>query len=131
MAVNKDEANLFLLAGGGIEIRYSTSSFTGQPQLSYEDGQRNMTFTGSELRVVESEIGALVTVTLDEVPDLETLTLTLLTPPIYVPGGEEGYETWAILTTHHTNIGGAGHVQGPLKSYRPIELRGTAQSVDF
>ena len=40
------EPNLFELRGGGIKVTYSTSSFDGQPQLTYEDQKVSLIFQG-------------------------------------------------------------------------------------
>ncbi|HYN89322.1 MAG TPA: hypothetical protein VER55_12360, partial [Ardenticatenaceae bacterium] len=81
--------------------------------------------------VVESEIGRQVTVTLDEVPDLHTVTVTLLIPTINLEGRESSFATVAILTTARTSIRGPGLVEGPVQSYQCVALKGTARQVDF
>jgi hypothetical protein len=125
------EPNVFELKGMGIEVTYSTTSFTGQPQLTYRDKKRTLTFHGEEIRQVDSEIGQQVTVTLEQVPDLRTETLTLILPAINVEGAGTSFQTNAILTTHRTSIGGPDLVKGVLQTYRIKTLRGTARTVVF
>jgi hypothetical protein len=74
----------------------------------------------------------LITVTLEVIPDLHTLTLTLLVPQINLDeGNESSFSTQAILTTHRTSIGGPNLVKGPLQTYEVVALEGTARLVAF
>ena len=123
--------NLFTLANKHVHISYSTSSITGEPQLSYQDQQAQHTFRGDEIRTQTSEIGTLVTVTLEHIPDLHIITLTLLLPQIEAARTETAFRTRAILTTHNTSFVGPGVARGALQTYRVIALRGTAEVVDF
>ena len=129
-----NQPNLFELTGAYKQIRiiYSTTSITGQPQFHYQDQQRDLTFTGGDIRSLDSEIGMLITVTLEVIPDLHTLTLTLLIPQINLDeGNESSFSTQAILTTHLTSIGGPNLVKGPLQTYEVVALEGTARLVEF
>ena len=130
-AAEAQEPNVFELKGMGIEVTYSTTSFIGQPQLTYKDVKRTLTFHGEEIRQVDSEIGQQVTVTLEQVPDLRTETLTLILPAINVEGAGTSIQTNAILTTHRTSIGGPDLVKGVLQTYRIKALRGKARTVIF
>jgi len=115
-----------------VQITYLVSSRTGQLQLDYQDTERNLTFTGEEIRALDTEIGTLITVTLERVPDLRSIYLTLLLPTVNLGEWKEiSFATQAILTTEHTTIGGPQLVKGALQSYRALPLRGTARSVEF
>jgi hypothetical protein len=129
-----NQPNLFELTGEytQIQITYSTTSITGQPQFHYQDQERDLTFTGDDIRSLDSEISTLITVTLEVIPDLHTLTLTLLVPQINLDeGNESSFSTQAILTTHRTSIGGPNLVKGPLQTYEMVALEGTARLVAF
>jgi hypothetical protein len=130
---DSDQPNLFELAGEYTRITYSTTSITGQPQFHYQDNQRDLTFTGDDIRLLDTdEIGMLVSVTLEVIPDLHTLTLSVLIPQIDLKGETESLlSTLAILTTHLISIGGPGLVEGPLQTYEVVALEGTARLVDF
>jgi hypothetical protein len=130
-AAEAQEPNAFELKGIGIELTYSTSSLSGQPQLTYKDRKRILTFQGEEIRQIDSEIGQQVTVTLEQVPDLRTETLTLILPAINVEGTGTLFQANAIITTHRTSIGGPGLVKGVLQTYRVKPLRGTARILTF
>ncbi|MGH3621162.1 MAG: hypothetical protein ACRDQ5_05145 [Sciscionella sp.] len=127
-----NEPNLFELACDGVEVTYSTTSIDGSPRLSFRDADRKFDFSGEQVRSTATELGTEVTVTLEVVPDLRTVTLTLL-----VPGANLGNETEvtlitaAIETTNHTTFGGPRLITGPLQTYRLIELHGTAKQVQF
>ncbi len=125
------EPNLFELRGGGIKVTDSTSSFDGQPQLTYEDQKISLTFQGKEIRSLDTEIGVQLTVTLEQIPDLRTVTLTLILPMINLQGNESPFRTQAIITTHKTSIGGPDLVKGALQTYRVKPLRGIARAVVF
>jgi hypothetical protein len=131
MANPFEEANLFELSGGGIQVTYSTSSFTGQPLFSYRDGSTNRQFTGSEIQITATSMGRLVTVTLETIPDLRTVTFTLILSTVHVISGSAGtcFDVPGITATAHTTIAGPG--PGPTITYATVNLSGTAQSVDF
>jgi hypothetical protein len=127
-----NQPNLFELTGEYTQIlTYSTTSITGQPQFYYRDQQREFTFTGDDIRSLDSEIGMMITVTLEVIDD-HTLTLTLLLPQINLgEGNESAFSTLAILTTHVTSIGGPRLIEGPLQTYEVVVLEGTARLVAF
>jgi hypothetical protein len=127
------QPNLFDLkdAAHHVHITFSTSGIDGRAHLRYSDPRLNRAFTGKEIRTVPSEIGTLVSVTLEQVPDLHTLTLTLLVPAINLKSAQTGFSTKAILTTQHTSIGGPSLVKGALQTYQVLTLQGTARVVLF
>ena len=73
----------------------------------------------------------MVTVTLETVPDLHTITLTLIVPDINLSDCATEFKTIVICTTHKTSIGGPNLIKGALQTYEVIELQGTASSVVF
>lgn len=135
MAADDRQPNLFTLSSKQIQITYSTSSIRGTPQLSYRDEQRSATFSGDEIRTLDSEIGRLVTVTLEIAPDAYTRTLTLIVPEVVLPADgartAPTIRTNALITTRLTPFGGPRFVKGARQQYRVVSLRGTAQIADF
>jgi hypothetical protein len=130
MATATQTANLFELGCDGTQITYSTTSINGQPRFSYSAGDGDHSFAGDEIDTAQTQLGTEVTVTLDVVPDLHTITLTLLLPSFRLDADlESEFETLAIRTTNHTTI--AGPPTGPAQSYEAIALHGVAKSVDF
>ena len=77
-------ANLFELFGDSIQVSYASTTIVGGPILSYRDAQRSLSFRGAEIRAQETELGELITVTLEAIPDLRTMTFTLILPIVTV-----------------------------------------------
>jgi hypothetical protein len=128
------EPNLFDLRNDkdDIQISFSTSSFAGEPLLHFRRGDEIHSFRGEEIRAVATEFAVQVTVTIEAVPDMRAVTLTLLLPAINLPERRESpVETIAIVTTSLTSIGGPRLVKGQIQSYQTINLTGEAQAVDF
>jgi hypothetical protein len=112
-----------------VHISYSTTSITGKPLFNYQDSKGSHSFTGDEIRIQKAEIGTTVTVTLETVPDLHVVTLTLLLPAINLDGSEREFKTIAIRTISKTSIAGERLIKGAVQSYEAIDLKGTAKSV--
>lgn len=121
--------NQFELLGRGISVTFSSTSFTGQPLLHYEDGCHEVNARGDDIRQVETELGTLVTVTLEPDADAGELLLTLLIPRAQLEGvGDEvRISTEAILTRSRLPRGPAANVQ--LQMYMVVALRGRATFV--
>ena len=129
MTVQTQTANLFELRCADSRITYSTSSLTGEPQLTYTDRHGKDVFTGDEIETRDTALGTEVTVTLEEVPELHVVTLTLVVPEVRAPSGAvKPLETFAIRTTTATVINGKPPVA---QTYRVIALHGAARLVDF
>lgn len=128
-----EQPNLYEFVARKLEVTYSSSSFSGEPLLSYRSPKLTRSFRGDQIRVVSTEIGHLVTVTLEQVPDLKTVTFTLLIPGINLPAGDKGvaFKTEAITTTQPTTIAGTDLIQGPLQTYLSRTLWGKASRVVF
>lgn len=126
------EPNHYELGCAGVELTYSTTSFDGSARFSFRDTERKLDFSGEQIRTRATELGTEVTVTVEVIADLRTVTLTLLVPAINLGAETEVQVTTATIeTTNHTTIGGPKLITGPLQTYRVIELRGTAKSVQF
>ena len=125
------KANRYVLYGDHLEVTYDETTITGQAQLTYQVVQGvPRTFTGNELSVKPSDIGTLVTVTLEVIPDDKRSLFTLLIPRINLPGTNEvSFETVAIYTTERDSIIGPDGVSGAVESYQCVQLEGTAQFV--
>ena len=125
-----DQPTLFELQGYGTKISFSTNSRTGRPLLSYEDQQRDLIFVGDDIRVEETEVGTLVTIEIESMPQSHSLTLSFVVPRFNLPDEREAtFQTEAILTNHLTAIGGPDQVGGQLKTYSSLTLTGKARQV--
>lgn len=128
MAVQTQTANLFELRCGDVRITYATSSLTGVPRLSYAGPQGKDVFAGDEIETRETALGTEVTVTLEELPDLHVVTLTLVLPEVRARSGAvKPLETIAIRTATSTSIAGAPAVA---QTYRVIALHGAARLIE-
>jgi hypothetical protein len=123
----QDHYNYFEFCGEGVQATYSLTSLTGDPLLSYNDGQFEGQLSGEAIRTQQTEIGTLVTGTLEQSPDFRTVTVSLLLPAINEAGDSVQFETTAIVAIHHQNIAGPAGVHGPLVSYQfhPVEGKAT------
>ncbi|HEX8156469.1 MAG TPA: hypothetical protein VF526_03690 [Solirubrobacteraceae bacterium] len=120
-------ANLFELRGPDTQITFSTTSFGGGPQFSYSGPKGKHRFSGDEIDTQSTALGTEVTVTLESIPDLHTITLTVVLPHVeQKPGEEHRFKTIGIFTTNHTTIAGPPPVA---QSYETIALRGVAKFV--
>jgi hypothetical protein len=123
--------NQYELEGQGVRVGYSTSSITGKPQLSFKKGRKSLNFTGTEIGVLDTIIGALITVTIASTPDLNSTTFSFVLPSIDLQkeSAKQSFRTIGITTIHKTSI--VGPVKGVQQTYKIIQLRGTAQHVAF
>ena len=131
MARQIQKANLFELSTNRIQVTYSQSSIAGVSLFSYRDENISRQASGKDIRTEETSVGELVTITLEQIPDLRTVTFTLLLPTVNVQAGSAGthIQVPGIRTTTHTSI--TGSVLGPEKTYSEVTLKGTAQFVTF
>ena len=126
--------NLFTFTGrqDDTQVVFSTTGVTGNAQFSYHDETRDHSANGDEITIERGPLGTLVTVTLETVPDLHTLTVTLVLPDL---GGHSRpithFRTFLVLTTNRTSIGGPALITGALQLYKVVKGRGTAQHVQF
>lgn len=123
------EANVFELTGNNVQISYSARGpFIDQPGLqptfTYQDQEQNLTFSGEQLRIQQSEIGTLVSVSLKISVDAGATILTLLLPTITM--GEvaaQSFETYAVVTQTFGILPRVGARQ----VYNVLQLNGTAR----
>jgi hypothetical protein len=123
----------FELKGHCAEVIYSTSNIAGIAQFSYLDHQRQVNVSGESIRTLQTEIGELVTVTLEVISDFQEVTFTVLLPTIHLPSehNESPIRTEGILTTTRSSIAGPRLVEGQVENYCTMALHGTAKLVGF
>ncbi|HET8539972.1 MAG TPA: hypothetical protein VFL83_08895 [Anaeromyxobacter sp.] len=118
-------ANTYECSGDGVTVRYSTTSFTGEPRITYElrgtatsagaaDVGATISRAGDEIHAQDTVLGSLVTIVLDAVPDLFTDTLTLIAPAANLTERlpEVRFATTLFRTHTRTTIGGPALVEG-------------------
>ena len=123
--------NLYELNGPSLTVTYSTSGIAGEPQLVLTDADGRRTFAGVVIRAQETELGRLVTVELEHVPDLATEKFGLLLPAVGPVAVAPEIAALAIYATEQTTPPGAAGGAGAIHRYRVVELTGVARSVTF
>jgi hypothetical protein len=127
-----NQPNLFLLSSRNIQIRYQTTSLQGSPEFHYEDGRLNIDRRGDEIRTEDTSIGQFVTIVVEQVPDLETVTFSVVLPVVNLQErSPASLSTLGVVTRDMTTIGGPGLIVGQVQTYDAVELKGTAQLVQF
>jgi hypothetical protein len=123
------QANLFELSRGDVHVTYSTTNILGGPVFSYRDNHLSKSFRGEEIQTQQTAIGEIVTVTLEAIPDLKTVTFSLVLPAVSVIPQSTGarIQVPGITVTAPTTI--AGPPPGPQFLYNVVKLRGTAQFI--
>ncbi|SFN32607.1 hypothetical protein SAMN05216386_0489 [Nitrosospira briensis] len=108
MQANLNRANTFELSGKSIHVTYTSTGISGQPTFSYRDDRLSRSFSGEEIRVADTELGQLITVTLEAIPDFKVVTVTLALPVVTVPQANTpiGITVPGITVTNPTTIGG-------------------------
>jgi hypothetical protein len=122
-------ANTFTLRSRRVSVTYSATSITGQPLMYFRDRQREMSVRGEEIRQVETEIGTMVTITLEPDADAGGLLFTLIVPRVVLatPGVEQTVVTQGIYTRSRLPPRLPASVQ--LQTYEAVELKGSASLV--
>jgi hypothetical protein len=124
-------ANMFTVAGGGLHVSYSTSGIDSKPHLSYQDPVQSLSFTGDEIRRVECDLGAVVSVTIVRTVDAGSTSFSLLVPHVNVPPfGSASISTDGITTHHAFSIVPALN-RGQRDFYHVTPLHGTASNAEF
>lgn len=131
-STNHQPANHFECIGAGVAVTYSTTSFTGQPLITFTIGKDSFSANGDGIVDRPSELGHLVTITRSAVPDAYTDTLTLLVPDVNLADeASEEFFTWGFATRTYTSIGGPGFVEGPIQNNMSRLLHCEAQLLLF
>jgi hypothetical protein len=122
---NLFESNEFQLAGECVQLTYLTSDRDGKPHLTYKDDDYDRSFTSDEIRIEQSELGTLATVTLSYLPDVGSDTFTLIVPQVRVAELSEPVETIAIKCHRSMTM---LPQPGAAQSYQVIPLKGSVQN---
>lgn len=122
-------ANLFELSSRTIHVTYSTTSVLGGPILSYRDTTLSRSFRGEEIRIENTALGEVITVTLETISDLRTVTFCLIVPIVTVMPQSSGTQVKVVGVTATAPTTIAGPPLGPQQLYSAVYLRGTAQFI--
>jgi hypothetical protein len=126
------QPNRFVLhsSDGRTKVDYETTSLIGQPTLNLSVGPGPIRhFAGSQIRVHNTEIGTLVSVTTQVSIDAGSTSFSLLIPAITLTsiGDHQSFATEAILTHHSGPI--SVPATGVHETYQFIPMTGEASFV--
>lgn len=123
--------NMYQLSGHHLHVSFTTTGIDGKPHLTYQDAHQSKSFRGDEIRVVECDLGTLVSVTLRMTVDMGSTSFSLLIPRMQITQGTTAaVHTYCITTLHRFSIAPQLD-QGQLDTYTVVNLQGTAQFVVF
>lgn len=129
--MNSVTPNLYSLHGRHLHISYSTTGIDGKPHFTYQDTQQSLHFVGDQIRTVPTEIGTLVTVTIQLTVDSGSTSFTLLVPSVNLNQTHQTpITTHGITTLHRFSLIQALNL-GQTELYTVTKLTGTAQLVQF
>jgi hypothetical protein len=121
--------NLFELRNRRISVSFSATSITGQPLVNYKDRHHEVSARGDEIRQEDTEIGKLVTITLEPDADAGALLFTLLIPRavLSAPIVEQPIETVGVFT--RSRLPPRLPASAQLQTYDVVQLKGTASFI--
>ena len=125
------QPNEYTLTGGNISFTFVKSNFLGQPFAQYSDGVQTRDFFGSAVRVLETGIGTLVTVTTFMTIDSGGAEFSVLLPLIELAGitQTQSFSTDGIITRFKGPD--SFPLTGVRESYEFIPMKGTARALEF
>ena len=121
--------NMFELTYEDTKITYVPVGFGGAPQLDYEGPMGVHHFEGDEIKTLRSARGLEISVTLDRISHLRTITLTVFLPDLEFEDAttELSFQTVGIHATRRRamvcDIAEGGS--------EPLELAGLARNIEF
>jgi hypothetical protein len=128
-------ANSFQCTGrdGGTSIGYDSSSLNGEAVLSISYEGNDYWFSGGQIRVNETSIGRLVTVTIEMVFDGFSDELSFIIPDVNMTGNGESvaFDSNLIESYIRSSIGGPRLVKGVIQQNSFNALSCTASAVNF
>src|SRR5205807_8186817 len=91
---------LFTLRGGHLYIVFAPSAVDAKSHLAFRDATQTLNFSGDQIRTVDTEIGTMVTVTIQMTVDTGSTSFTLFVPQVNLQSPETQIHTF-VVTTHH------------------------------
>jgi hypothetical protein len=121
--------NIFELTCEDTKITYVPVGFGGAPRLHYDGPMGEHVFEGDEIQTFRSARGLEVSVTLDRISHLRTITLTVFLPDLQFEDAttELSFQTVGIhATRRRAQVSDIGE-----GSSKPLELAGLARNIAF
>lgn len=119
--------NEYRLSGHHLDLEYLPTGPGAEPFFSYQDPTRSLAFRGTEVEVVQTAAGQLVSVVIVRTVDIGDTTFSVLIPRVNLADGQKSapVRTVGITAIHRTSLApGLGH--GQTDSYSTVQLVGTA-----
>jgi hypothetical protein len=129
MAVQTQGPNLFELSYDDTRIVYAVDDTSGWPRLEYSGPMGRHSFEGDAIRTEDSARGREVSVTLDGVSHLRTITLTVFLPDVILDDSDQlSFRTVGIRATRRRSM-----TEGPGAEFttEPLEFDGLAKLIEF
>jgi hypothetical protein len=123
------QPNEYTLKGENITFTFVKHNFLGQPFAQYSDGTQTRDYFGSAVRVLETGIGTLVTVTTFMTIDTGGTEFSVLLPVIELtgPNSAQSFSTDGIIT--HYKGPDSFPLTGVRERYEFIPMQGTAREI--
>jgi len=129
MAVQTHGPNVFEFVHEDTKITFFPGALDHDAVLDYAGPLGRYSFTGGEIRAHDSARGREVSVTLDQVSHLRTVTLTVFVPDVELDEAtERSFRTVGIHATHRRSMTGG---LGVALSSEPLEFDGLARLIEF
>ncbi len=129
-AVQTTAGPIFELTSDDTKITYAPPAFDGAARLHYDGPMGEYSFEGDEIQTFNSARGLEVSVTMDRISHLRTITLTVFLPDLEFddPTAEQSFQTVGIHATRRRRM--TGDIGGELTS-EPLELEGLARNIEY
>jgi hypothetical protein len=126
-AVQSAGPTLFELTYEDTKIVYSPGALDGSPSLHYAGPMGRYSFEGDEIQTINSARGLEVSVTLDRVSHLRTITLTVFLPDLELEDtiDELSFRTVGIHSTRRRAK------FGEALTSEPLEFEGLARNIEY
>jgi hypothetical protein len=129
MAVQIQGPNHFELSHDDTTIVFALDADGATPRLQYSGPMGRHSFEGDAIRVEHSARGREISVTLDGVSHLRTITLTVFVPDVELADCSElSFRTVGIHTTRRRSM---ADTPGAELTTEPLEFDGLARIVEF
>jgi hypothetical protein len=129
-AVQTPGPRIFELTSDDTKITYAPGALDGVPRLHYDGPMGEYHFEGDEVQTFNSARGLEISVTMDRISHLRTITLTVFLPDLEFedPSAELTFHTVGIHATRRRRM--SGDVGGEMIS-EPLELEGLARNIEY